>query len=35
MSEGEGEEDRQGDTPQKLRRIKGDKEKEGKQINNL
>lgn len=30
-----GEDNRQGDMPEKLQRIKGDREKEGKQINNL
>jgi len=35
MSKEEGEEDRQGDMPQKLQRIRGDREKEEKQINNL
>lgn len=35
MSKGEEEEDRQGDMSQKLQRIKGDREKEGEQINNL
>lgn len=30
-----GEDNRQGDMPEKLHRIKGDREKERKQINNL